>query len=152
VQISKVNGEDVLGASYEVIVAKLKTAPRPLMIHFLGLFPDRPAHEGAGELRGAGGGGGAGAMSSVPMAEAPAAARASSDAPAAAEPGAATGEADSRAIGGLIGGGISYVGTGATPRPGAAPRTGLAHHAAAAEAPAEERSPFDDGTAALGVL
>jgi hypothetical protein len=148
VQISKVNGEDVLGASYEVIVAKLKTAPRPLMIHFLGLFPDRPAHEG--DLRGAGGG--AGAMSSVPMVEAPAATRAYADAPAAAEPVAGAGEGDSRAIGGLIGGGISYVGTGATPRPGAAPRTGLAHHAAAAEALAEERSAFDDGTAALGVL
>lgn len=35
-KVSKVNGEDVLDNTYDVIIAKLKSAPRPLVIHFLG--------------------------------------------------------------------------------------------------------------------
>lgn len=41
-KVSKINGEPVLGDSHDVVIAKLKAAPRPLMIHFLGLFPARP--------------------------------------------------------------------------------------------------------------
>jgi hypothetical protein len=35
-QISKVNGEDVLSMAHEVLLARLKSAPRPLLLHFLG--------------------------------------------------------------------------------------------------------------------
>lgn len=35
-RVSKINGEDTLSDSYELVVAKLKAAPRPVLIHFLG--------------------------------------------------------------------------------------------------------------------
>lgn len=36
-KLSKVNGEDVLGLmSHEVIISMVKSAPRPLLLHFLG--------------------------------------------------------------------------------------------------------------------
>ena len=40
---SKINGEDVLDDAYELLIAKLKAAPRPLCIHFLGVLPPLPA-------------------------------------------------------------------------------------------------------------
>jgi hypothetical protein len=47
-KVSKVNGEDVLDRPYEVVIAMLKSAPRPLVVHFLG-----NARRGAGEGGGA---------------------------------------------------------------------------------------------------
>ena len=38
-QISKINCDDVLDDPYELLIAKLKAAPRPLCIHFLGVQP-----------------------------------------------------------------------------------------------------------------
>lgn len=38
-RISKVGGEDVLGAQFDLVVAKLKAAPRPLCVHFIGEAP-----------------------------------------------------------------------------------------------------------------
>ena len=35
-KVSKINGEDVLDNTYDIIIAKIKSAPRPLVIHFLG--------------------------------------------------------------------------------------------------------------------
>ena len=99
------NGDDVLGASYDVIVARLKSAPRPLMIHFLGLFPKR---ERSGEEEAA-------------TAARSAAAGLSAVSVAGPAPGggaaAAASSFDARSVTGLIGGGVSF-GTGATPRPG----------------------------------
>jgi hypothetical protein len=36
--VSKLNGEDVLGIPHDVLMAKLRTAGRPLMVHFIGYF------------------------------------------------------------------------------------------------------------------
>ena len=100
-QISKINGEPVLGESYEVIVAQLKSLPRPLMIHFLGLFESREARPDdssqrfeAADLR-------------------PAAASTA----AAASSVAAAGDGAVGTITGLTGNDVSFLGTGATPRP-----------------------------------
>lgn len=38
----------MLGEPYEVVVAKLKSLPRPLVLHFLGNFPAREAGPGDG--------------------------------------------------------------------------------------------------------
>lgn len=38
--VSKINGESVLGMPSEVIMAKLRSAGRPLVVHFLGYFLD----------------------------------------------------------------------------------------------------------------
>ena len=42
-KISKINGDDVMEDSYDLLIAKLKAAPRPLCIHFLGILPSLPA-------------------------------------------------------------------------------------------------------------
>ena len=115
-QISKINGEPVLGESYEVIVAQLKSLPRPLMIHFLGLFESREARPDdssqrfeAADLR-------------------PAAASTTSVASASA---ASASDGAAGAVTGLTGNDVSFLGTGATPRPsgtaarGAGPAAGL---------------------------
>jgi len=118
----------VLGVGYEVLVAKLKSAPRPMMVHFLGLFDaTKTRDDGEGDA--------------AATAPAPASVTATSMAdflpmPAPA-PASSVGD-DATAIGGLIGGGVSFLGTGATPRPGMAARTGLAHHDAAIAAAAAE--------------
>ena len=139
--MSKINGDDCLGDAYDVVVVKLKTAPRPMMVHFLGMFApvERDSDEGGG-----GGGGGAaaaaasGGAGSAAAVAGPAPAPAPVLAAAAPAPAAPAPVADERAVTGLIGEGISYVGTGATPRPGAAARTGLAHHAMAEAARADD--------------
>lgn len=130
-KVSKINGADSLSDTHDVIVAKLRTAPRPLMIHFLGIIATPP-------------GGGA----STPTAAAGAASAAAGTAAvatAAAEPAPPAADV----VTGLIGDGVSYVGTGATPRPGMAARTGLDHHASAAAAAAEEEARAAE-TAAVG--
>jgi hypothetical protein len=44
VRLSKINGDNVLGESYEVVIARIKAAHRPLVVHFLGMFPDPSSH------------------------------------------------------------------------------------------------------------
>lgn len=39
--VSKISGESVVQEDYEVIIQKLKTTPRPLVIHFLGYSQNR---------------------------------------------------------------------------------------------------------------
>ncbi len=64
-QVSKINGEDVLDKSYDVIIATLRSALRPLVVHFLGSL--RPS---GGEGR-AGEGAGSNASASASFAPAP---------------------------------------------------------------------------------
>lgn len=99
-QVSKVNGDNVLGENHSVVLARIKSAPRPLIIHFIGTFPD-----------------------AAPPTHAASAADATATAPAFAAVPVAVDEP----VTDLIGGGVSYVGTGATPKPAAASaRSGLA--------------------------
>lgn len=42
-RVSKINGEDALSDGYDMVVARLKAARRPVLIHFLGELPPRPA-------------------------------------------------------------------------------------------------------------
>jgi hypothetical protein len=43
-RLSKINGDNVLGESYEVVIARIKAAHRPLVVHFLGTYPDPLSH------------------------------------------------------------------------------------------------------------
>lgn len=45
-RVSKINGDDCLSDGYDLVVAKLKAAHRPVLVHFLGEVPPRP-EEGA---------------------------------------------------------------------------------------------------------
>ena len=60
-QLSKINGSDVLGDAYELVIAKLKAAPRPLCLHFLGPLPPLPEEAEGAATAGKGAGAGAGA-------------------------------------------------------------------------------------------
>jgi hypothetical protein len=104
-----------------VVIAKIKAAPKPTMIHFLGLLPD--------SLGSGSGGSGAGAGASAEHDR-----RASAVAKMMTTTAGGSGEAalaaskaedDKAAVTGLIGGGVSYGGTGATPQPGKQARSTL---------------------------
>jgi hypothetical protein len=119
-----------------VVVAKLKSAPRPMMVHFLGLFTSTGRPDDESDLASV-------PVSSPISAPAPVSLAAfvhpaeSAPAPAAAP--------EEQVVTGLIGEGVSFIGTGATPRPGAPARTGLSHHAAAeAAARAEQEAGSDN--------
>lgn len=134
-QISKINGEDCLGDTYEVVVAKLKSAPRPMMVHFLGLFTSTGRPDDESDL--------ASVPVSSPISAPPSVSLAAFVHPA--ETAQAPAPAEEKVVTGLIGEGVSFIGTGATPRPGAPARTGLSHHAAAeAAARAEQEAGTDN--------
>jgi hypothetical protein len=136
-QISKINGEDVLGEHHDLVVAKLKSAARPLTVHFLGAFRPKGWEED----------------SEYSSAQLPTAAAAVVAPPQVArivdQPPAVIDETDSsKPMTGLIGDGVSYIGTGATPKPAAmTARKGLKHHVDAAKAAAT-----GGNTGIIGVL
>lgn len=137
-KISKINGQDVLGDIYDVVVAKLKSAPRPLLVHFLGSFSARPLGDGDGvdmdlpvtdAERQLADNPPPPRMDFEPVAVYEAPAPAPAPEPALPED-FYSGFDSSAAISGLIGEGTSYIGTGATIKPAAMKsRKGLEHHA-----------------------
>lgn len=46
-RVSKINGEDALSDGFDLLSARVKAAPRPLLVHFLGELPPRADGSGA---------------------------------------------------------------------------------------------------------
>ena len=42
-RLSKINGENVIGDVHDVVVAKVRAARRPMVMHFIGEYIDPPA-------------------------------------------------------------------------------------------------------------